>query len=162
MHFTLDHLKQKGQKTMNYSIKKADICDLEEMFNLQQNLDHILISYNSLKEDLNNNNKLYFIAKNDKNEIIGFIGISLLIDNIDLDYILVKETYTRNHIATSLLQHVITYCNDNNMPCILLEVRASNTAAIKLYEKFNFKKISIRKSYYPDNNEDALIYKLKI
>lgn len=147
---------------MNYNIKKANLCNLDEMFNLQQNLDHILISYNSLKEDLENNNKLYFIAENNKNEIIGFIGISLALDNIDLDYVLVKENYTRNHVATSLLNHVITYCKNNNISSILLEVRESNLPAIRLYEKFNFEKINIRKSYYPDNHEDALIYKLKI
>lgn len=147
---------------MSYNICKANIDNLDEIFNLQKNSNHLLISYNSLKDDLNNTDKIYFIMKNDNNLIIGFIGISLLVDHIDIDYILIKEDFKRKHIASLLLNHVIKYCTKNNISNIFLEVRISNTPAIKLYEKFNFKNISIRKKYYPDNKEDALIYMLKI
>lgn len=147
---------------MNYSIEKADINNLDEIFNLQEKLEHLLISYDSLKDDLNNNNKVYFIAKTEDNSIIGFIGISLLVDHIDIDYILVKDGFKRKYIASSLLQHVVKYCKDKNISDIFLEVRISNKAAINLYKKFDFEHISTRKSYYPDNKEDALIYMLKI
>lgn len=147
---------------MKYNIEKANINDLDEVFELQKNLEHLLISYDSLKEDLNSNNKVHFIAKTENNSVIGFIGISLLVDHVDIDYILVKEEYTRKHVASSILQHAIDYCKVKNISDIFLEVRASNKAAICLYEKFGFKNISTRKNYYPDNHEDALIYILKI
>ena len=51
---------------------------------------------------------------------------------------------------------------NEKLSSIFLEVRESNLPAIKLYEKFNFTQISIRKNYYPDNKEDALIYMLEI
>ncbi len=146
---------------MNYNIEKATINDLDELFNMQKNLEHLLISYNSLKEDLNSNNKTYYIAK-DNNNIIGFVGLCLLVDNIDIDYILVKDEFKRKHIASSLLEYALEYCKSKNITKVFLEVRESNIPAIKLYEKFNFKNISIRKNYYPDNKEDALIYMLKI
>ena len=59
-------------------------------------------------------------------------------------------------IASLLISNLIQFCTENNITKILLEVRELNTPAQKLYEKFGFKKISIRKKYY--NNEDAYIY----
>ena len=146
---------------MNYKIEKANIKDLDELFNMQENLEHLLISYNSLKEDLNSNSKVYFIAKNENDSAIGFIGISLLVDHIDIDYILVKDGFKRKYVASSLLEYAIEYCKHENITDIFLEVRESNNPAIRLYEKYNFKNNSVRKNYYPDNNENALIYKLE-
>jgi len=147
---------------MSYNIEKADISNLEEIFNLQKNADLLLISYDALKNDLNDTNKLYFIIKNENHNIIAFIGISLLVDHIDIDGIFVKKTYRKKHIASLLLEHVIKHCKNNNISDVFLEVRISNKPAIMLYEKFDFKKIHTRKNYYPDNKEDALIYTLKI
>ena len=147
---------------MNYNIYKATIDDLDDMYNMQKSEPHLLISYNALKCDLNDNNKLYFITKDENGNINSFAGISLLVDHIDIDNILVKEEYKRLKIASFLLNSIIEYCKKKKIEKIFLEVRTSNVPAIKLYEKFKFKNISLRKNYYPDNNEDAYVYMLKI
>ena len=143
---------------MNYNICKATINELDEIYNLQNAEIHTLISYNSLKEDLTNNNKYYLIAKNASNVVLGVIGISLNVDHADIIYILVKNEYKNIGIGSNLLSSAIKYCQSIDITNIFLEVRPSNNIAIKLYENFGFEKISIRKNYYPDNNEDAYIY----
>lgn len=75
---------------------------------------------------------------------------------------MIDNNYLRNGIASELLQTLIDYAKSINIHDILLEVRKSNISAQNLYEKFNFKHIGIRKEYYSNNLEDALIYKLSI
>ena len=155
-------LKQKGQNKMNYKIYKATIKDLDDMYNMQKNEPNLLISYDALKSDLQDKNKLYFITKDEKGNINSFAGISLLVDHIDIENILVKEEYKKLKIASFLLNTIIEYCKKGNISKLFLEVRTSNLPAINLYEKFNFKNIAIRRNYYPDNNEDAYVYMLEM
>jgi len=71
--------------------------------------------------------------------------------------IAVSPEYRRMHIGEALLKTVIDECYKNMVKYITLEVRAGNTPAIGLYEKYGFKSLGLRKGYYQDNNEDALI-----
>lgn len=144
----------------NILITKMDKNDVDEILNLQQNNNNNILSKLSILEDLDNNS-IYFIAKCDRT-IVGYIAANLLYDHIDILSVLVDNSYKRKHIASTLLSYVITYAKENKITDILLEVRTSNIPAQKLYEKFGFNKISIRKQYYPDNLEDAIIYKLSI
>lgn len=145
----------------NILITKVDKNDVNEILNLQQNNNINILSKLSILEDLDNNNSIYFIAKFDST-IVGYIAANLLYDHIDILSVLVDNSYKRKHIASTLLSYVITYAKENKITDILLEVRTSNIPAQKLYEKFGFNKISIRKQYYPNNLEDAIIYKLSI
>ena len=157
----LDHLKQKGQKTMNYNIEIANINDLNDIYCLQNGYKHLLISKDSLKSDLENDNCIYFVAKSD-NKLLSCIGATILFDHIDISIVITDINYQKKGIASALLNQVIRYAKDNNIEKIYLEVRASNLEAIKLYEKYNLKQISIRKNYYSDTKENALIYMLEI
>ena len=162
MHYMLDLLRQKGQKIMKYSIEKASLKDSKEILNLQNEYRNNLISHTSLKEDLEDKNKVYLVAKIGSKEIVGAIGISLLVDHADIIIIITKKNYSNLGIASSLLSESIDMLKKLNIAKLFLEVRESNTPAINLYEKFKFKKISIRKNYYPNNNENALVYSLDI
>ncbi len=162
MHYMLDLLRQKGQKIMKYNIEKASLKDSKEILNLQNEYKHNLISHTSLKEDLEDKNKVYLVAKIGSKEIVGAIGISLLVDHADIIIIITKKNYSNLGIASSLLSESIDMLKKLNIAKLFLEVRESNTPAINLYEKFKFKKISIRKNYYPNNNENALVYKIDI
>lgn len=162
MHYMLDLLRQKGQKIMKHNIEKASLKDSKEILNLQNEYRNNLISHTSLKEDLEDKNKIYLVAKIGSKEIVGAIGISLLVDHADIIIIITKKKYSNFGIASSLLSESIDMLKKLNIAKLFLEVRESNTPAINLYEKFKFKKISIRKNYYPNNNENALVYSLDI
>ena len=146
---------------MNYNIEIANLDNLEAMFSIVSNEKHSLISFDSLKADLLDKNKLYIIAKN-KNDILAFLGIAINVDSADIECVIVKKEYRRQNIAFSMFQYIIQYCKKHNVSNIFLEVRESNFAASTLYKKLGFEQISIRKKYYQDNGENALIYMLKI
>lgn len=138
-------------------MKKDDVpysIDLERTHNI-----HIL-SENILEEDLNKDNYIYLVAKiND--DIVGYIGISHILEIADIISIVVSKNYTNLGIASLMLNEIFKICNEKNIKKILLEVRKSNIAAQSLYEKHDFKKISVRKKYY-DNIEDAYIYEKEL
>jgi ribosomal-protein-alanine N-acetyltransferase len=146
---------------VNTVISKMNKEEINEIMDLQLRNNANILSKYSISTDLNNSNSIYFVAKID-NTIVGYIAANLLYDHIDILSILVDNQYLRNGIASTLLTSILNYAKNVNISDILLEVRATNIIAQKLYEKFGFERISIRKKYYPDNLEDALIYKLSI
>lgn len=86
------------------------------------------------------------------NNILGFIDYSKMYENMEINYIYVIEQYRNKGIASKLLEYII---NNNDFLNITLEVNINNINAIKLYEKYNFKTVSIRKGYY--NGVDAYL-----
>lgn len=95
--------------------------------------------------------KLY-VYKVDNN-IIGYLNFSQMYENAELNQIFVKDDYRKLGIGSKLMAFFLSQCF--NCSSISLEVRCSNVAAIKLYEKFGFIKATIRKNYY--DNEDAFL-----
>ena len=112
-------------------------------------------SYNILKQELENEKTTYVVAK-EHNKIVGFAGMSVCMDEATLNNIVVKKSCRSRGIGGELLEALIEICSDLNMKTFTLEVNALNTPAIKLYEKFGFKNLGIRKKYY-NNSQDAII-----
>ncbi|WP_428047163.1 ribosomal protein S18-alanine N-acetyltransferase [Candidatus Proelusimicrobium excrementi] len=142
---------------MNVQIRKANLYDIQQIDIIEQKLDHRILSYNLLSSTVNKDTYYYFVATIDDN-IIGYISAEFLVDHIDILSIAVLKEYRRQNVATLLLNELFNVCNVLQVQDIFLEVRCSNTAAIKFYEKMGFKKISTRKNYYTDTCEDAFIY----
>ncbi len=146
---------------MNYSLRQASIKDLDAIYELQSDYNHLILSKNSLKDELESDLSYYLIAEA-KDKVIGSIGINILVDHADITMVITKKDSTNLGIGTALLNNVIAKCKQLKLENIFLEVRNSNTAAIHLYEKVGFANISTRKNYYSDTHEDALIYVKKI
>ena len=112
-------------------------------------------SYNILKQELENEKTTYVVAK-ENNEIVGFAGMMVFMDEATLNNIVVKKSCRGRGIGGELLEALIEICADLNMKSFTLEVNVSNIPAIKLYEKFGFQNLGIRKKYY-NNSQDAYI-----
>lgn len=136
-------------------ITEMTLDDLELMKNtLYSDFDNFW-SYNILKQELKNKNTTYVVAK-ENNEIVGFAGMMFCMDEATLNNIVVKKSCRGRGIGGELLEALIELCTEQNMKTFTLEVNALNTPAIKLYEKFGFKNLGIRKKYY-NNSQDAII-----
>ena len=144
---------------MDFTFKKMDIQDLEEIKDVLLSDFDDFWSYEVLREELLSDSSLYIVAKK-QNEIIGFAGIKIIIDEADIMNIVVKKSYRNNGIGSLLLENLILISNKKNLNFINLEVDCKNTIAINLYKKFGFEEISLRKNYYKNN--DAIIMKKKL
>ncbi|MCO6547102.1 MAG: ribosomal protein S18-alanine N-acetyltransferase [Gilliamella sp.] len=98
------------------------------------------------------------------NQIVGFCICQHVVDEANLFNIAIHPDFRKQGLARKLLNHLIDALITIKSPCpistLWLEVRQSNTAAIKLYHTLGFNQITIRKNYYPTTNgkqEDAII-----
>ena len=91
-------------------------------------------------------------------EIVGFAGIKMMMDEADIMNIVVKKTFRNQGIGTLLLKKLMDLSRELNCISITLEVMEENYPAIHLYKNLGFTQIGIRKNYYQDKN--ALIMKI--
>jgi ribosomal-protein-alanine N-acetyltransferase len=80
-----------------------------------------------------------------------------MVDQAHVVAIAVRESYRRRGLGELLLSEAIDLAIANGQESVTLEVRRSNWTAQQLYEKYRFLKVGVRKRYYTDNHEDALI-----
>lgn len=102
---------------------------------------------NIFKQELNNPNCHYIVITQDE-EIVGFGGISIVLDEATINNIAVRVDKRNHKIGSKILHKLIEISNCLNCSCVTLEVNVENLPAIKLYENFGFKKLGIRKKYY--------------
>ncbi len=110
---------------------------------------------NNLKNDFSNLNSTYLIARVE-NEIVGFAGFLKICDEANIMNIVTKKNKRNLGIGSKLLENLILYAKNQNCKSITLEVNEHNNIAIHLYEKYNFKRIGLRKKYY-NNTDDAIL-----
>ena len=117
-------------------------------------------SKDSYIQELTNPIARYLVAKID-NKVVGFVGTWIVLDESHITNIAVHPNYRKQGIGSSLLETFLKYCKSQGCIAYTLEVRNSNKAARTLYEKYNFKQEGIRKGYYEDTKEDAIIMWLR-
>ncbi|MBC7262683.1 MAG: ribosomal protein S18-alanine N-acetyltransferase [Chloroflexi bacterium] len=92
-----------------------------------------------------------------EHKILGYGGLWLILDEAHICTLGVHPDWRRRGIGELLLTHLIDQAMRLNAAVLTLEVRVSNFAAQRLYQKYGFMAAGLRKRYYSDNNEDALI-----
>ncbi len=98
----------------------------------------------------------YFAAHIDE-KVIGYGGMWLMIDEAHITNIAVHPSYRKMGVGYSILKAMIYEALRNGADKMTLEVRVSNRKALNLYSRVGFRAEGVRKRYYSDNNEDALI-----
>lgn len=98
----------------------------------------------------------YFVARA-AGRVIGYAGLWIVVDEAHVTTFAVAPAWRRRGIGERLLMALLDVSIDAGAREATLEVRLSNLAARRLYEKFGFRPVGIRPRYYSDDNEDALI-----
>lgn len=138
-------------------MKEEDIDDILYISSLSFSIPW---SKDSYLQELTNPIAKYMVARID-NKVIGFVGTWIILDEAHITNIAIHPKYRKQGIASKLLEEFLEYCKNQGCIAYTLEVRSGNKAAQSLYEKHNFKEAGIRKGYYEDNKEDAIIMWLK-
>ncbi|MEE0856297.1 MAG: ribosomal protein S18-alanine N-acetyltransferase [Ruminococcus sp.] len=113
-------------------------------------------SRQSVESELANENSVFIVAVEGE-KVIGYIGMSVVIDEGYIFNVAVNADFRRKGVGTALINELVTYGKKNNLCFITLEVRESNQAAISLYSDFGFIKVGERKNYYSDPAENAIL-----
>lgn len=99
----------------------------------------------------------YYYVALEAEDVIGICGLRNIAGEGEITNVVVDAGYRGRGIAQALLQKALERGNELGVEAYTLEVRESNRAAIKLYEKFGFKNEGIRKGFYEKPREDAVI-----
>jgi len=91
--------------------------------------------------------------------LAGYIAFSMIEDEMEILNLAVRPEFRRHGLAARLLADSFRVCEKNNIKKSFLDVKVSNEPALSLYRKFGYKKIGVRKKYYPDTKEDALLFR---
>ena len=136
-------------------MKKSDVDAVIELEKKAYGEHHW--SKESFYNELSNGLAKYFCVFDESGILAGYAGCWQIMEEAHITNLAVSPDFRRKHIGEALLKNIIDSCYSNMVKFITLEVRVSNAAAIGLYEKYGFKSLGVRKGYYQDNNEDALI-----
>ncbi len=111
------------------------------------------------REALENPSVAVLLAQRADGAILGYAVLSTVLDEGNLDNIAVAPDARRQGVGEALLR-TLTGFGREHLSCLMLEVRASNTPAIALYEKHGFQAVGRRKNYYDAPKEDAVLMTL--
>ena len=113
-------------------------------------------SQNSVASELDNPLALWLVAEED-GAVLAYVGSQTVIDETDMMNIAVHPDHRRRGLAVQLITELISQLKSKNSRMLTLEVRVSNLPAISLYEQLGFTQIGLRRNYYRNPREDALI-----
>lgn len=113
-------------------------------------------------DELANPNSRIILAKDEKGRTLGFVCFWIVADEAHILNIAVHPGFRMHGIAKRLIDHIIGFSKDVGVNYFALEVRHLNKTAIELYKGFGFKVAGIRKGYYADTGEDAVLMELKM
>lgn len=139
------------------TIRMADAADVDIIAQLEQICFTVPWTRESILRELEENSMaLYFVAEVDGNPV-GYGGMWIIVDEGHIINIAVLPQFRGRHIASLLMAVLIAFGETRGVKRFTLEVRSSNEPAKAVYRKFLFKEEGLRRGYYQDNGEDAII-----
>lgn len=150
---------------MNCSIRRMEVADVPAV----SALDHACFSLpwperSFTYEVTSNENSIPLVAvtvdETGNSHLAGFIVVWLIIDEAHIGTIGIDDQYRRKGIAEALIRTAFSQAKERGALMAFLEVRAGNIGAIRLYEKLGFATDGVRRGYYQDNHEDAILMSL--
>ena len=143
--------------TMQVRIVPMNADHLDELVELERICFSTPWSRNMLAEELDNACSAFLVAVDANDKVVGYAGLQVVLDEGYIANVAVFPEYRRQGIAGQLLQVFMNFAEANRLAFLTLEVRASNQAAIALYESRGFLEVGRRKNYYEHPREDAII-----
>jgi len=140
-------------------MKKEDISEVSEIERLSFPSPW---SSNIFSSELEKKSFAFYWIMEYRSRLVGYGGYWKIKNEAHLVTFAIHPTFRRMGLGAKLLEHLLKDAQDQSLNTITLEVRHSNLAAQRFYERFGFKKIAIRPHYYSDTEEDAIVYWKKL
>ena len=118
-------------------------------------------SVDTLSSELGND-RVIILAAYDNDDIVGYLDASYILDEAELNRICVLPRCRKCGIADNLINEFLKQCSVMEISVVHLEVRSKNDAAVSLYKKHSFLTDAVRKNYYHNPPDDALLMTLNL
>lgn len=138
-------------------IRQATLKDVEDIYEIEKLCFPDPWSKDALTYELEENPRAFYIVADLDGQVVGYAGLWWIEDEGHITNVAVKPGYRNRRIGEGIISVMIDFTSKEGIKHHTLEVRRSNDPAISLYEKFGFRTEGVRKRYYRNNGEDALI-----
>ena len=142
---------------MNVELRRLETRDLDLVEAIERESYPTPWSRAMFDAELRKPSALALGAFTESDVLVGYAFVSRYVDAWHVMNVAVAGSYRRRGIASALLERLFAVTESDPQRGYTLEVRVSNTGAIRLYEQLGFEARGIRRGYYTDNREDALI-----
>jgi ribosomal-protein-alanine N-acetyltransferase len=138
------------------TIERMQLEDMAEVMALDRQCFRTPWSEIAFRSEIQSAAAYYLVARLD-GRLVGYGGAWLVVDEAHVTTIGVDPALRGRKIGERIFAAIMTEAFDRGVRRASLEVRESNVAAIRLYEKYGFTPVARRRRYYADNNEDAIV-----
>lgn len=139
------------------SYRRARQEDLDRLAALEESCFAIPWNEGALSSEIGVHKMKCYVVAEKHGEILGYGGLWIILDEGHINRICVLPKYRNRHIGRGIVKALMDEAGKEGCRSFTLECRVSNVSAISLYLGLGFKKDGLRKNYYDDNNEDAVI-----
>ena len=140
---------------MNYTLVKMSEEHISQLAEIEKICFHSPWTEEGLREELTNPMAHFYVAFTDR--VIGFMGVIEICGEENVTNVAVLPEYRGCGIGKALVKNAIDGAKSRKCEFITLEVRESNLPAINLYKSFGFQQVGVRKNFYSDPTENALL-----
>ncbi|MEQ6391277.1 ribosomal protein S18-alanine N-acetyltransferase [Bacillaceae bacterium S4-13-58] len=138
-------------------LREMELEDVDQVHNIEELSFATPWSKEAFINEIEQNKFATYIVLELEGVIVGYCGIWLVIDEAHITNIAILPEFRGKKLGEFLFKHVIDFAKKKGATLLSLEVRVSNIVAQKLYRKFGLIPGGIRKNYYVDNQEDAVV-----
>ena len=141
-------------------IEKANLCHLAEIVQIEQESFADPWSERLIMRKIEDINTIFRVAV-DGGQVLGYAVLQCVVPEAELEQIAVAQVARQKGIGRRLLEDIATEARGRSIETIHLEVRAGNEAAVALYRRLGFEAVGLRKGYYKNPTEDAILMTLE-
>lgn len=138
------------------NIRLMEKRDLEQVCEIEKRIFSQPWAKEDFEASISNPNHIYIVAE-EGDEIAGYCGLWMVAGEGQINNVAVREDFRKKGVGCEMLTYLLKLGRERNQDAFTLEVRASNEAAIRLYEKLGFHSAGIRRGFYEKPKEDANI-----
>ncbi|QGM32460.1 ribosomal-protein-alanine N-acetyltransferase [Bacillus sp. N3536] len=143
-------------KTITY--RKMTIEDIDQVLLIEEEAFTLPWTREAFEHEMSTNlYSYYLVAETEEKDIVGYCGMWIVMDESHITNVAVAERMRGHKIGEGLMREAIRVVKEQKVVLMTLEVRVSNIVAKNLYYKLGFQDGGIRKNYYTDTQEDALV-----
>lgn len=148
-------------EALPFQIRRMQEEDIQRVMEIERASSELIWPERSYRFELRENNaERAWVAFESDGLVIGFVMLWLILDELHVPNFAVSPEFRRQGVGLGLLGNGLAQGWHEGARCSFLEVRSGNRAAIGLYTKLGFEQVSVRKGYYQDNREDAILMNL--
>jgi len=139
------------------TFRKMTLHDVDEVYKIEKESFTLAWTKEAFEQEMVKNEFAYYVVAETEEGIIGYCGMWLVIDEAHITNIAISPSQRGKKLGEALMKAAIDAANAQGAKLMTLEARVSNIVAINLYKKLGFQNGGIRKGYYTDNQEDAIV-----